>query len=66
MNNATHQTDNTVIVYNETTKEVYRDKQKIIKPKSYSNYNTDKYDNYAAKLKQKIQRKEGEREAGET
>ena len=29
-NNVTHQTDNTIMIYNETTKEVYIDKQERI------------------------------------
>ena len=29
-NNVTHQTDNTITIYNETTKEVYIDKQERI------------------------------------
>ena len=33
-----------IMIYNETTKEVYIDKQKRIKPNSSSNHNTDKLD----------------------
>ena len=41
INNVTPQTDNTIMVYNEITKEVYVDKPERAKPNSFSNHNTD-------------------------
>ena len=35
--NVTPQTDNTIMIYNKTTKEVYIDKQERVKPNSSSN-----------------------------
>ena len=53
INNVTPQTDNTIMVYNEITKEVHIDKPGSAKPKSTSNHNTDEYNIHLAKLKQK-------------
>ena len=44
INNVTPQTDNTILIYDGTTKEVYIGKQERIKPKSSSNDNIDKPD----------------------
>ena len=44
INNVSFQTVNTVMIYNETIKEVYIDKQEKTKPKSSANYNTEKPD----------------------
>ena len=66
INIVTHQTDNTIMIYNETTKEAYIYMQDRIKPKSSSNHNTDKLNIHVAKLKQEIQRKDGEQEARKT
>ena len=63
INNITPKTDNTIIIYNETIKEVYIDKQKRIKPNSSRNHNTDEHDIHVAKLKQEIQRKDRHEEA---
>ena len=63
INNVTLQTDNTIMVYNETTKEVYIDKPGRAKPKSTSNHNTDEYNIHLAKLKQEIKIKYTEQEA---
>ena len=46
------------MIYDETTKEVYIDTQKGIKPKGSNNHNTDKADIFLNKEKQGIQRKE--------
>ena len=54
INNVTPQTDNTIIVYNEITKEVHVDKPERAKPNSSSNHNTDEYNIHLAKLKQEI------------
>ena len=54
INNVTRQADNKVMIYNETAKEVYIDKQKRIKPKSFSNHNAGKPYIHLAKLKQEI------------
>ena len=40
------------MIYNETTREVYMDKQARIKPESSNNYNTDRPDIYLDKPKQ--------------
>ena len=63
INNITPQADNTIMINNETTKEVYIDKQERIKPNSSSNHNTDEPDIHVAKLKQKIQREDKKQEA---
>ena len=63
INNVTTQTNNTIIIYNEITKEVYIDKPERVKPNSSSNHNTDESNIHIAKLKQKIQRKHTEQEA---
>ena len=54
------------MICNETTKEIYTGKQERIKPKNSSNHNTDKTGIHVAKLKQEIQRKDGEQEARKT
>ena len=54
INNVTHQTDNTIMIYNETTKELYIDRQEIINPKNADENNTDKPDTHLAKPKQEI------------
>ena len=41
INNVTLQTDNTIMVYNEITKEVYIDKPERAKPNGSSNHKTD-------------------------
>ena len=66
INKVTHQTDNTIMIYNETTKEVHIDKRGRIKAKSSSNRNTDKPDIHSAKLKQEISRKDAEQETRKT
>ena len=51
------------MIYNETTKEVYIDKQERIKPESSNNYDTDRPDINLDKTKQEVQRKDqGEQE----
>ena len=42
--NLSEKTDNFIMIYNETAREVYIDKQARIKPESSNNYNTDKPD----------------------
>ena len=42
------------MIYIETTKEVYIDKQERVKANSSSNRNTDEHDIHVAKLKQEI------------
>ena len=63
INNVTPQTDNTIMVYNEITKEVYIDKPERAKPNSSSNHNTDESNIHLAKLKQEIKIKHTEQEA---
>ena len=48
INNETPQTDHTIMIYNEITKE-------RVKPNSSSNHNTDESNIHVAKLKQEIQ-----------
>ena len=60
INNVTHQTDNTIMIYNKTTKEVYVDKQQRVKAKGFNNHNTNKSDIHWAKSEQKIKRKDEE------
>ena len=54
INNVTHQTDDTIMIYNETTKELYIYRQEIINPKNADDNNTDKPDIHLAKPKQEI------------
>ena len=49
INNVASQTDNKIMIYNETTNEIYINKQEKIKSNSSSNHNTGKH---VAKLKQ--------------
>ena len=63
INNVTPQTDNTIMVYNEITKEVYIVKPERAKPNSSSNHNTDESNIHLAKLKQEIEIKHTEQEA---
>ena len=63
INKVTPQTNNTIIVYNEITKEVYIDKPERAKPNSSSNHNTDESNIHLAKLKQEIKIKHTEQEA---
>ena len=63
INNVTPQTDNTIIVYNEITKEVHVDKPERAKPNSSSNHNTDESNIHLANLKQEIEIKHTEQEA---
>ena len=52
-----------VIIYNETTTEVYIDKEERIRPKNSNNHNTDRPDIYLDKPKQEVKRKDqGEQE----
>ena len=50
--NVAPQTDSTIMIYNETTNDVYIDMQERIKPNSSSDHSTDKPDIHVAKLKQ--------------
>ena len=51
------------MIYNETTTEVYIDKQERIKPESSNNHDTDRPDINLDKIKQEVQRKDqGEQE----
>ena len=63
INNVTPQTGNTIMVYNEITKEVYIDKPERAKPNGSSNHNTDESNILLAKLKQEIEIKHTEQEA---
>ena len=63
INNITPQTDKTIMIYNEITKEVYIDKPERTKPNSSSNHNTDEYNIHLAKLKQGIKIKHTEQKA---
>ena len=63
INNVTPQTGNTIMVYNEITKEVYIDKPERAKPNGSSNHNTDESNIFLAKLKQEIEIKHTEQEA---
>ena len=63
INNATPQTDNTITIYNEITKEVYIGKPERTKPNNSSNHNTDESNIHLAKLKQEIKIKHTEQEA---
>ena len=46
------------MIYNETTRKVYIEKQERIKPESYNNHNTDGPDIYLDKPKKEVQRKD--------
>ena len=63
INNVTPQTDNTIMVYNQITKEVYIDNPERAEPNSSSNHNTGEYNIHLAKLNQEIKRKHTEQEA---
>ena len=65
--NLSQKTDSLIMIHNETTTEVYIDKQERINPKSSNNHDTDKSDTYLDKPKQGVQRKvQGEQEVRET
>ena len=66
INNVTPQIDNTIMIYNEITKEVYIDVPERAKPNSTSNHNTDKSNIHLAKLKQEIKIKHTEQEASKS
>lgn len=60
-------TKNLKMIYIETTKDVYLEKQERIKPKNFNNHNTDEPDISLDKPKQEIQRKdEGEQDVPKT
>ena len=63
INNVIPQTHNTIMEYNEITKEVYIEKPERAKPNSSSNHNTDESNIHLAKLKQEIKIKRTEHEA---
>ena len=45
------------MMYNETTTEVYIDKEERIRPENFNNHNTDRPDIYLNKPKQEMKRK---------
>ena len=61
--NSLEKTDNLIMIYNETTTEVYVDKEERIRPENSNNNNTDRPDIYLDKPKQEVKRKDqGEQE----
>ena len=55
------------MIYNETTIEIYREKEEKIRPQKSNNHNTDRLDIYLDKSKQEVQRKDqGEQEVRKT
>ena len=45
------------MIYNETSTEIYIDKEERIRPENSNNHNTDRPDMYLDKRKQEIKRK---------
>ena len=65
--NSSEKTDNSIMIYNEITTEVYMDKQERIKPEGSNNHKADRPDIYLDKPKQELQRKDqGEQEVQKT
>ena len=62
IDNVTPKTDNTIMVCNEITKEVYIDNPERAKPNSSINHNTDEYNIHLIELKQEIKIKHTEQE----
>ena len=61
--NSLEKIDNLIIVHNETTTEVYIDKEERIRPENTNSHNTDRRDIYLDKPKQEVKRKDqGEQE----
>ena len=61
--NSLEKTDNLIIIHNETTTEVYIDKEERIRPENSNSHNTDRRDIYLDKPKQEVKRKDqGEQE----
>ena len=58
--NSLEKTDNLLTIYNETTTEVYIDKEERIRPENSNNHNTDIPDIYLDKPKQEVNRKDQE------
>ena len=55
--NSFEKKDNLIMMYNETTTEVYIDKEERIRPENFNNHNTDRPDIYLNKPKQEVKRK---------
>ena len=65
--NSFEKTDNSVMIYNEYTTQVYIDKEERIRPENSNNHNTERPDIYLNKPKQKVQRKnQGKQEVRKT
>ena len=61
--NSLEKIDNLIIIHNETTTEVYIDKEERIRPENSNSHNTDRRDFYLDKPKQEVKRKDqGEQE----
>ena len=61
--NSLEKIDNLIIIHNETTTEVYIDKEERIRPENSNSHNTDRRDIYLDKPKQEVKRKDqGEQE----
>ena len=61
--NSLEKIDNLIIIHNETTTEVYIDKEERIRPENSNSHNTDRRDIYLDKPKQEVERKDqGEQE----
>ena len=56
--NSLEKTENLIMIYNETTTEVYIDEEERIRPESSNNHNTDRPDIYLDKPKQEVKRKD--------
>ena len=56
--NSLEKTDNLLTIYNETTTEVYIDKEERIRPENSNSHNTDRRDIYLDKPKQEVKRKD--------
>ena len=65
--NWSEKTDDSMMIYNGITTEVYMSKQERIKPESYNKHKTDRPDIYLDKPKQEAQRRDqGEQEVRKT
>ena len=56
--NSLEKADNSIMIYNKTTTEVYIDKEERIRPENSNNHNTDRPDIYLDKPKQEVKRKD--------
>ena len=65
--NSLEKADNSIMIYNKTTTEVYIDKEERIRPENSNNHNTGRPDIYLDKPNEEVKRKDqGEQEVRNT